>query len=574
MLAPDMTGNLYQQETHPSPRFLDAHHSLMVLRRSSTGASSLPGESSGLGSALRRVDCLGKVPIDLTEKSTSGGLLTLIMISCLLALFSMQLSALATSSFITEIVVDHSMDSKLTINVQIDFPRVNCDVLQLDAYDAMGSRRYDLSADALYKHPLGGALKYMHLEHASPAKASEVREIDENTDFQYYSNRKVTYDVVGQEMFERLVKVHQNGLLMVNFYAPWCFHCRDFAPIWEHASDLLRADIRSRRKSRLSAGMASVDCTKDGNLDLCDKLHIQAYPTVRVYRAGSLHPSRLNETIDNMHDLSDISFEMYHGKRSAQAISDFALSLLKEIESVEADGARAHTIGHDYDGDGVHDSTVRSPGCSVNGQFKVARVPGAFYFVARAHRHSIAEIDMTHIIKHISFGEHVPGRPSFIPRHLKRAWTLIPTDMGGRFSRKNDLAFTQFNGTPRTQFEHYMQVVQRTYIPIAEKLIQIYEYTFSSNQFDMETSAADRAMFAYDDDSAGFARLPDGPTVKFAYDLSPMQVVTRETRKVFIEWVLGCCAILGGLWTCMVGFESVIRSLFGNAMKKRLGKLS
>ena len=86
--------------------------------------------------------------------------------------------------------------------------------------------------------------------------------------------------------------------------------------------------------------MASVDCSTEKNDELCSKLHVQAYPSVRVYRAGSLHPSKENQTsIAELHrEAENIQFEVYHGKRSAEAIAAFADSLLKEIEAATEDG--------------------------------------------------------------------------------------------------------------------------------------------------------------------------------------------------------------------------------------------
>jgi acyl-coenzyme A thioesterase 9 len=146
---------------------------------------------------------------------------------------------------------------------------------------------------------------------------------------------------------------------------------------------------------------------------------------------------------------------------------------------------------------------------------------------------------MTHVIRHLSFGEHVPGKPSFIPRHLRKAWSLIPADMGGRFAKKdNGGGGAQFDAREnrRTAFEHYMKVIPRTFAPIDEAPIQIYEYAFSSNHFDVRGSAEEREMIYYDrveeratDDEF---RRPSGPVVKFSYDLSPMQVNSTRRRKI------------------------------------------
>ena len=213
-------------------------------------------------------------------------------------LFFMQVSALMTPSYVTDIVVDHSPDARVAVNVRIDFPRCECAYLALDVVDALGWRSSvkNISGENIYKHPIGGPLKYMNLEHVSPAEEeldSTRRAADYGawtTDFDHYGNRRISYDVVGEEMFDRMVRMHE--LLLVNFHAPWCRHCQAFAPIWEHAAEMTKLELRRVGKPRLTLGLASVDCTASDNVALCDKLHIQAYPNVRIYRAGSLHPSK------------------------------------------------------------------------------------------------------------------------------------------------------------------------------------------------------------------------------------------------------------------------------------------
>jgi len=489
-------------------------------------------------------------------------------------LFAMQVSALMTSSYLTDIVVDHSPDARLAVNIRVEFPRVSCEYMSLRVLDAMGSNA-NISGENIYKHPIGGALKYMNLEHVSPAEEefdSTRRAVDYGawtTDFDHYGNRRISYDAVGEAVFNRMVQMHK--LLLVNFHAPWCKHCQAFAPIWEHAAEMTKLELRRVGKPRLTLGLASVDCTADENVDLCDKLHIQAYPNVRIYRAGSLHPSKRAHASED--EPSDIQYEVYHGARNAESLAKFADSLLREIEAAEDDGSFSTNVGHDGDGDGRVDSTVRSPGCSVNGQFHVNRVPGAFYFVPRSRAHSMADVDMTHVIKHLSFGQNVPGRPSFVPRHLRKAWRLVPRDLGGRFASAG-IGFTQFNAdeTRRTAFEHYMHVIPRTFAPIGEAPMNMYEYTFSSNSFTIRDDAEAREAMFYERDVVDDEfRRPTGPVVKFSYDTSPMSVVTREVRKPLLEWLLGCAAILGGLLTCSCAAEKIFTAA-SREFKRRIGK--
>ena len=566
----------------------------MVVRRTSTGAS-LPGEDPterGVFSSLKRVDMYKRVPSDILtgEGTLAGGVLTIGTACAFAALLFLQITSLFTTTLRTDIVVDHTSGdgNAFQVNVQIDFPFVSCDWLSMSVTDVLGARDFNISGENVYKHPMHGPLKWMGIEHAAPTVvASREHEYGVSTDFDHYGNKQISYEIVGEDVFERMVGVHKNGALLVNFHAPWCAHCRKFAPIFEHAAEMVRADARRQGKSRLSCGLATVDCTLAENEALCDKLRIQAYPTVRVYRAGRLHPSKTSRvSVDDMHaEKESFQFEMYHGPRTAEALAAFTMSLLKEIEANEGDvgddanGDEPHAtrkrviLGHDFDGDGLHDSKITTPGCSINGSFRISKVPGAFYFVPRSKAHTIADADMTHVIRHLSFGSHVPGRPSYVPRHLRRAYAIIPSDMGGRFAAKN-AALTEFVAAEeRTVFEHYMKVIPRKYVPLDEgDAMRVYEYTFNSNQFSVEKTRQKDMFELYEPvDDVG---LPEGPMVKFAYDISGMEVITREHRKNFLEWVLGCCAILGGVYTCAAIAESVVFASAKHLVKRRLRKQS
>ncbi|XP_029214585.2 dnaJ homolog subfamily C member 10-like [Acropora millepora] len=69
---------------------------------------------------------------------------------------------------------------------------------------------------------------------------------------------------------------HENVLAsedawIIDFYAPWCGHCVQFAPDFEKAAKLL--------DGRVKAG--KVDCEQDYHL--CSEAGVRAYPTVKIY---------------------------------------------------------------------------------------------------------------------------------------------------------------------------------------------------------------------------------------------------------------------------------------------------
>lgn len=72
-----------------------------------------------------------------------------------------------------------------------------------------------------------------------------------------------------------------NGTWWIKFFSPYCPHCLQFAPVWEEMHEKLQPELE-----KYDFHMADVDCVEDG--DLCDRLDIMSYPSVRIYRGGKM----------------------------------------------------------------------------------------------------------------------------------------------------------------------------------------------------------------------------------------------------------------------------------------------
>ncbi|CAH8529387.1 unnamed protein product [Heterobilharzia americana] len=97
---------------------------------------------------------------------------------------------------------------------------------------------------------------------------------------------------------------------LVKFYAPWCGHCKNLAPAFSSA-----ADIISEKTDDVT--LAKLDCT--AHETICSEFKVSGYPTLKIFRNGVLDTE-------------------YNGPRTAAGIADYMVSRAgppsKEISSV------------------------------------------------------------------------------------------------------------------------------------------------------------------------------------------------------------------------------------------------
>jgi protein disulfide-isomerase A1 len=79
--------------------------------------------------------------------------------------------------------------------------------------------------------------------------------------------------VLTDENFDATIKQYPN--ILVEFYAPWCGHCKKLAPEYSGAAEVLKAE---------GVPLAKVDCTVQK--ETAEKFKIQGFPTLKFFSNG------------------------------------------------------------------------------------------------------------------------------------------------------------------------------------------------------------------------------------------------------------------------------------------------
>ncbi|CAI5714186.1 unnamed protein product [Peronospora effusa] len=103
--------------------------------------------SSSWISKLRGLDAYPKTIEEFKVRTLQGGLFSLLSFVCIALLFVSELNFYFTTDTVDKMVVDGGRNTMVSINFDIEFPRMPCSVVAIESMDMAGNVQHDIEHD-------------------------------------------------------------------------------------------------------------------------------------------------------------------------------------------------------------------------------------------------------------------------------------------------------------------------------------------------------------------------------------------------------------------------------------------
>lgn len=131
----------------------------------------------------------------------------------------------------TTLEVDHGEDGIFQVNFNLTLPGLSCEFAAVDLRNVIGKRRENIKDRTVHKFSLDGTWQ------GSATHGDTIEHVYEGTNKDHYGNARHAIELT-RETFKKGIDEYE--VLLVDFHAPWCSHCRNLAPIYEHAAEMVK----------------------------------------------------------------------------------------------------------------------------------------------------------------------------------------------------------------------------------------------------------------------------------------------------------------------------------------------
>lgn len=478
---------------------------------------------------LRASAAVKFLPRDIVEASSAGGVYTVVAYILMVVVFSCEVRSFLSNTFSTYLLMDMQHNSLLQINFDIDFWDIECRNLRVVVY-VQGTEEAQLSAAASSDFVLramdakgrafGMPFRPEDLdkwktpaeeasEHERKVKQLEKLDGKAELDADWLSS----HDGFRHKSFQHVIQAHD--FTVINFFAEWCGHCRDFAPEWDRIALRVNGNATDEAGNAKSPNLPVLPAMKFPDRDnvergvrlikmncvdfdaICHEKGIDAFPTIRLYKG-------------------DGSFSVFEGRRDE-------VEIIRWVERT----VKMKSYGWAQD----HEAFER--GCNAKGRMQVLRVPGHLHLMAGGGDQTLNPrmTNVSHTVKHLSFSDPDDGQ------YHRKAWAAMPHDVLNHVSPIDGQHF--ITNEFHEAYVHDMKVIS----------------TVSSRKTAYQFSHQLR-----------LSKLPDHviPQAQFYYDVEPFSIHIKRDEKRWYDFATSLFAMTGGTFVIMRLSSVVSRSALGS----------
>jgi len=460
------------------------------------------------GRFIKNVDAFRSLPTELTEATLSGGWMSLLAYLVMALLFICELHAFLTPKTTTTITMDIHQAEMMEIHFDITMHKLPCSAADVIVWDQFRETPLPITSKSVTKRNID----FIGNEVGVHEDADHIADflVHHDTDHpEYDQDWDKSSDAFSKFHFDDVIKYHD--FTFVNFYAEWCAHCRQFAPLWnktEVATD--KMVFKDGDGNRVIAKLMRINCVEFPTV--CRDQGIRWYPSLRLYKR-------------------DGSFTPFKGDRQQEVIIDYLQQAIRNSH---------HIVNKDH--------TIHEEGCRLEGAIRTLRVPGEFHIQAMEKSVDLepAMTNVSHTVHSLIFLDDGQSFIEFLSTHESQ----IPGEVlrnAQPFAGKSFIAFDHHDAP-----QHYVQVVSTVFDLKGSETVTIYQ-TSSQSQIKKEFPNA-------------------VPQAKFTYQLSPMSVRVHHEHVPLYEFMTQIFAIIGGTYTVISLIHGFLGT-FTRRYKTNIGKL-
>jgi hypothetical protein len=177
------------------------------------------------------------------------------------------------------------------------------------------------------------------------------------------------------------------------------------------------------------------------------------------------------------------------------------------------------------------------PGCQLSGHLLVDRTPGNFHIQARSSNQEFAAhmTNVSHMVNSLTIGDPMV-------KHLleQKKTETVPPNVLAKVNPMDGNVYVNYD--LHESYHHYLKLVST----------QVEGFKTGRRQLRMFQIVENSQLSYYNTDTI--------PEAKFAYDLSPIAVGYRTSKRQWYEYCTSIMAIVGGVFTVVGMIESSIQA--------------